>query len=184
MTEHLVFFLEEPSAEDFLRAFLPTIGLPMPQVHFVVFQGKQDLERRLVRRMRGWIRPNTHFVVMRDQDAGDCRAIKQGLQALCAEAGHPQATVRVACRELESFFVGDWEAVGRGYGLESLAKLAAKAKYQDPDHLHAPSVELARELPGYQKRDGARRISPHLRPERNRSNSFQVLYRSLKAIAH
>jgi len=179
MIEHLVFFLEEPSAEDFLKGLLPAI-LPIKITpHFIVFEGKQDLEKQLTRRMRGWLRPNSRFIVMRDQDSGDCAVIKNRLIALCAEAGKPEAIVRIACRELESFFVGDWQAIADAFGKPSLAAHDRTAKYRIPDELGSPSVEIKKIIPDYQKRDGARRITPHLRPERNRSNSFQVLYRTL-----
>ncbi|MDD2741132.1 MAG: DUF4276 family protein [Rhodocyclaceae bacterium] len=179
MIENLVFFLEEPSAADFLKGLLPAILPIRITPHFIVFEGKQDLEKQLIRRMRGWLRPNSRFIVMRDQDSGDCTIIKNRLIAFCSEAGKPEAVVRIACRELESFFVGDWQAIADAFGKPSLATHDKTAKYRIPDELGSPSVEIKRIIPDYQKRDGARRITPHLRPERNRSNSFQVLYRTL-----
>lgn len=179
MIQHLVFFLEEPSAEDFLRGILPKILPASIMPHFLVFEGKQDLEKQLVRRLRHWNRENSHFIIMRDQDSGDCREIKQRLLALCAEAGKPTTTVRIACRELESFFVGDWQAIASAFNKPNLAAHDRSAKYRNPDALGSPSQELKRTLPGYQKRDGARRIAPHLNPALNRSNSFQALYRTL-----
>lgn len=71
-----------------------------------VFKGKQDLEKQLVKRLRGWRSPDTKFVVMRDQDAADCHDVKARLVELCRQAGKPETLVRVACRELESFFFG------------------------------------------------------------------------------
>lgn len=183
MIEHLVFFLEEPSAEDFLAGLLPTIMPPEVELHFLVFEGKQDLEKQLVRRMKHWRRPNSRFIVMRDQDSGDGPMIKQRLRDLCAEAGRPDAIVRIACRELEAFFIGDWRAVAIAFGRPALATHERSAKFRTPDALGAPSNEMKRLIPSYQKRDGARRITPHLVPERNRSNSFQVLYRTLCQVA-
>lgn len=179
MIQHLVFFLEEPSAEDFLRGILPGMLPKEITTHFLVFEGKQDLEKQLVRRLRHWNRSNSRFIVMRDQDSGDCMEIKQRLQALCTEAGKPETTVRIACRELESFFAGDWQAIAAAFNKPALANHDRSAKYRDPDTLGSPSLEIKRLIPGYQKRDGARRIAPHLQPERNRSSSFQALYRTL-----
>jgi hypothetical protein len=181
--EHLVFFLEEPSAEDFLRGILPGLLPPGVSPHFLVFEGKQDLEKQLPRRMKGWLRPNSRFIVMRDQDSGDCMLIKQRLRSLCAQAGRADAIVRIACRELEAFFIGDWKAVAAAFNKPALHTHDRSAKYRNPDALGSPSQELRRLIPGYQKRDGARRIAPHLVPERNRSSSFQVLYRSLRSLA-
>lgn len=179
---HLVFLLEEPSAQDALQAWLPG-WLPSDVTpHFMVFQGKQDLEKRMVLRMRHWLQPESRFVVMRDQDSGDCKRVKAGLVARCVEAGQPDALVRVACRELESFFVGDWQAVALAFGKPALARLAGKAIYRNPDALGSPSRELARHLPGYQKRDGARRIAPLVDPARNASRSFHALRTAVQAL--
>ena len=181
--EHIVFFLEGPSEQDFLKAFLPS-HLPVHiNLHYQVFQGKRDMEKRLGLRMRGWRYANTCFVVLRDQDSGDCLAVKSGLKQICHLAGHPHAVVRIACRELETFFIGDWAAVALAFEMPALAKLSAKAMYRQPDLLGSPSGELKKHISLYQKRDGARRIAAHLDPERNKSHSFGVFMRSIQQIA-
>ncbi|MGK2900977.1 MAG: DUF4276 family protein [Burkholderiaceae bacterium] len=179
---HLVFLLEEPSAQDALQAWLPTWLPASVTPHFIVFQGKQDLEKRMVLRMRYWLQPNSRFVVLRDQDSGDCKVVKAALVRRCVEAGRPDALVRVACRELESFFVGDWHAVAAAFGKPALARLAGKAMYRNPDALGSPSRELAKHLSGYQKRDGARRIAPLIEPARNASRSFHALRTAVQAL--
>lgn len=183
MVESLVILLEEPSAKDFLQAILPKILPAHITPVFLVFEGKQDLEKQLVRKVKGWLRPNTVFLIMRDQDSGDCLVVKNRLLALCAEAGRPDAVVRIACRELESFFVGDWKAVAEAYDKPSLSHHDRTAKYRNPDNLGSPSQELKRVLPYYQKREGARRIAPYLDMDRNRSKSFGALMASLTKFA-
>ena len=180
---HWVFFLEEPSAEDFLRGYLTPLLPANVSLHFQVFEGKQDLEKRLELRLKHWRLPHSRFIVMRDQDSGDCMQIKANLKRLCQLAGHDDAIVRIACRELESFFVGDMEAVAHAFEKPGLAKHARSAKFRNPDALGSPAEALKKLLPGYGKRDGARRISPHMRPERNHSTSFKVLHRTLQALA-
>lgn len=182
MIENLVFFLEEPSAQDFLQAVLPRVLPTHVTPHFLVFEGKQDLERRLVLRMRRWLRPNSQFIVMRDQDSGNCAVIKARLRALCAQAGRPGAIVRIVCKELETFFVGDWSAVATGFQKPGLLANAKRAKYRVPDQLGSPSAEIRRLIPTYQKREGARTIAPHLDLANNTSNSFQVLMRSIQEL--
>lgn len=172
---HLVFLLEEPSAQDALSAWLPDWLPAGATPHFMVFQGKQDLEKRMVLRIRHWLQPDSRFVVLRDQDSGDCHTVKAALVARCAQAGRPDTVVRIACRELESFFVGDWVAVAQAFGKPTLARLARRASYREPDALGSPSHELARHLPGYQKRDGARRIARWVSAERNKSSSYHAL---------
>lgn len=83
---HIVFFLEEPSAREMLQGVLPNILPEHMTTQFIVFDGKRDLEKRLPRRLRAWRQPDTRFVVMRDQDNGDCRAIKDALMHKCHEA--------------------------------------------------------------------------------------------------
>lgn len=179
---HVVFLLEEPSAQDALVAWVPQWLPADVTVHYQVFQGKQDLEKRMVMRMKAWLLPDTRFVVVRDQDSGDCRAVKAGLKQRCEAAGRPDAVVRIACRELEAFFIGDWVAVAQAFDRTPLAKLAAKAAYRNPDALGSPSNELERHIPGYQKRDGARRIAPLVDAARNRSGSYQALRSAVMAL--
>lgn len=183
MVDCLVILLEEPSAKDFLLAILPTILPTHITPVFMVFEGKQDLEKQLIRKLKGWLRPNSAFLIMRDQDSGDCLVIENRLLALCSEAGKPDAVVRIACRELESFFVGDWHAVAQAYDKPSLSNHAKAAKYRNPDNLGSPSQELKRVIHYYQKREGARLIAPHLVSERNRSPSFKALIASLDKLA-
>lgn len=153
------------------------------QLHYQVFQGKQDMEKRLGLRIRGWQLANTCFVVLRDQDSGDGLAVKQGLKHICNLAGQPHAVVRIACKELETFFIGDWVAVASAFEMPALAKLGAKAMYRQPDLLGSPSSELKKHISMYQKRDGARRIAAHLDPARNKSHSFGIFMRSIQQIA-
>jgi hypothetical protein len=182
MTAHVVFFLEGPSEADFLKGFLPSVLPQHIQAHYQVFEGKQDLEKRLVLRMREWLLADSTFIVVRDQDSADCYTLKRDLLRLCHDAGRPDAIVRIACHELESFFLGDWEAVAQAFGKPALQGHQRKAKYRDPDRIGDPFTELARALPGYQKREGARRIAPCLHPQRNRSGSFQALFKTLTSL--
>lgn len=57
----LVFFLEEPSAEEMLKGMLPKILPDCVVPRFVVFEGKQDLDKQLERRMKLWKAPNSRF---------------------------------------------------------------------------------------------------------------------------
>ncbi len=180
--KHLVFLLEEPSAEEMLKGILPQI-LPNGIIaRYVVFEGKQDLDKRVERRVRGWRIPDTAFVVIRDKDSGDCHNIKQALAAKMANAGQPGALVRIACHELESFYLGDLAAVEAGLEIPGLSTHQHKAKYRQPDRIANPAEELIR-LTAYQKVSGSRAIAPHLSLDgSNRSNSFQVLVDGIKKI--
>lgn len=177
----IVFCLEEPSAREMLKGVLPRI-LPSDIVpRYMVFQGKQDLEKKLVMRLRGWLTPNTKFVIMRDQDAADCRDVKGKLVELCRTAGKADTLVRVACRELESFYLGDLAAIERGLDLTGLAQKQASKKFRNPDQLANPVQEIGRLTKNrYQKVAGSRAIGPNLKLTGNKSLSFCTLIAGIK----
>lgn len=170
----LVFCLEEPSARAMLQGVLPRLLDGDIEVKYIVFEGKQDLHKQLVKRLRHWQQPDTRFVVMRDQDSGDCNAIQAELTELCVRAGRADALVKIACRELESFYLGDLAAVEAGLSLKGLARQQANRKYRDPDALVNASEEMYKVTQGkYQKLLGSRSIGPHLRLDgSNASRSF------------
>ncbi|MCK5687809.1 DUF4276 family protein [Myxococcota bacterium] len=180
----LVIFLEEPSAREMLNGILPRLLPPDFSFECIVFAGKQDLEKRLPGKLRAWQRPDTYFVVVRDQDSGDCRVLKERLLKLCIEAGKPETLVRIACHELESFYLGDLLAVAQGIGPEHLAKEQDKAKYRNPDKLTNAKQELKKLVPDYQPLSGSRAIGPYLNLQKSHSVSFNALIRGLNKIVN
>ncbi len=177
----IVFFLEEPSAREMLKGILPEILPDNVTPKFIIFQGKQDLDKNLGLRLRGWLTPDTKFVVMRDQDAADCRDVKRKLVELCRSAGKMDTLVRVACRELESFYLGDLAAVEKGLDLTGLSKKQAAKKFRDPDQLINPVQEIGRLTKNrYEKIAGSRAIGPYLQLTGNKSRSFCVLIAGIK----
>ena len=110
----LVFLVEESSMADLLDDLLPRL-LPALRFQCIPHDGKQELERSIPRKLRAWREPGVRFVVARDQDSGDCRQIKARLAELCRNAGRTDALVRVVCRELEAWYIGDPEALARAF---------------------------------------------------------------------
>lgn len=183
MIARIVFFLEEPSAEAMLAGVMPKILPEDMQYQCVVFSGKGDLEKRLGRRLRAWQEPNVCFVVVRDQDSGDCRMIKQRLMEICRHSRRENVIVRIACRELESWYLADLAAVEAGLGISGLARSQGKRKFRDPDQLRSPSREMQILTAGrYQKVLGSRAIGPHLDVGNGRSNSFRVFIEGIRRI--
>lgn len=169
----VVFFLEEESAKAMLQGVLPRL-LPEDVVPRIIsFEGKSDLEKQLEGKLRGWRTPNTCFVVLRDKDGGDCVAARAKLQGLCAAAGKPDVLVRIACHELESWYIGDLDAVETGLAIPGIAAKQAKAKYRNPDTVANAAEEMKKLTDNqYQKVAGSRAIGLHLKLEGNRSHSF------------
>jgi len=171
---NLVFFLEEPSAQAMLEGLLPKVLPKNVHYHCVPFEGKQDLEKQLERKLRVWNTPDTFFIVLRDQDSGNCQIVKSKLLEITEKSGKSQNTlVRIACHELESWYLGDLQAVEQAIGPRSIAKRQGEAKYRNPDLLNNAAQELKKIAPNYQKVLGSRKIGVCLEPSRNQSISFQ-----------
>ena len=180
---NLAFFLEEPSAREMLKGLLPRLLPSQVGVYYVVFEGKQDLERNLTRKLLRWQRPDTVFLILQDQDSSDCRELKERLTRKCKAAGR-RATVRVVCRELESWYFGDLAAVEHGLRIDNLQRFGRNRQYREPDSIVSPSRELkkiTRDV--YQKLAGSRAIGAHLSLCSNTSHSFRVFVSAIRHLA-
>ena len=179
----LVFFLEEASASEMLKKLLPRLLGESLDFQCIHFEGKQDMEKQLKGKLRNWQAPDCYFVVMRDQDNANCLVVKQKLIDICSQAGKPEALVRIICRELESWYLGDLNAVELGLGITGLAQVQNKSKYRNPDALSNAKQEL-RHLTrnGYQPIDGSRKIGQHLSLENNRSTSFNTFVSGIRRL--
>lgn len=177
----LVFCLEELSAQRFLESLLVRINTENVPVRYLVFEGKQDLELQLARKMKGYRNPNAIFIVMRDQDASpDCAEIKQNLIDICLAVERDNAIVRIACRELEAFYWGDLSAVETALGLKGLTKLSRRSRFRNSDKIPNPSRELRKVTNGvYQKVSGSGEIGKYISITNIGSTSFRVLYQSI-----
>ena len=149
----------------------------------VPHEGKTDLERSIPRKLRAWPEPGVRFAVVRDNDGGDCRARKEALRALCEAGRRPDTLIRIACQELEAWYLGEPDALADAYDREALRGLPRKAKFRDSDAVPRPHAVIERLLPEFQKVSGARRMAQHLRRERNRSTSFQTFISGVGAVA-
>lgn len=165
-----------------LERLIPRV---FPALEFLCLshEGKQDLEKSIPRKLRAWREPGVRFVVLRDNDGGDCKALKQRLVDLCAEAGRSDTLVRIACQELEAWYLGEPEALAEAFGDDSLRALGNKAQFRDPDSILSPSRALNQLVPAFQKISGARKMGEHLSMERNTSQSFRRLVIGLKELS-
>ena len=170
--------------ESLLASLLPRFGLIVEPLVFA-FNGKADLEKKAPDRMRSWhdapgVEPR--FIVVRDNDGADCRAVKARIIERCRESRHP-FIVRLVMQELEAWFFGDLAAVAAAYGKPKLSALSGQERYRDPDRMVMPSRELARLLADGGKVDRAERIAPHMDIERNTSVSFRVFCEGVRKMA-
>ncbi|WP_419026295.1 DUF4276 family protein [Emergencia sp.] len=179
---NLIFLLEERSMKEVLDIILPKI-LP-GEVTFITIphNGKSDLEASIPKKLKSWNQPNTKFVIIRDQDSGDCVDVKQKLKELSSPYNR-DVLIRIACRELESWYFGDLEAVSAAYG-KDVAKLSQKSKYRVPDRIGNPKDELKKLIPKHQQIDGARKIAVHMDIARNTSESFKCFVSGVKRLCN
>jgi hypothetical protein len=183
----LVFLLEEDSAKAFLESLLPRILNKDIAIRLIPFEGKQDLEKQITKRIHGYANPNARFIVLRDQDSHpDCMQVKQNLIQKCIASGKTDKfLVRIACKELETFYLADLQAIESGMELHGLARHQRKAKFRSPDHLQSPSRELSHLTKGeYQKVSHSRLIGQFIDLENTRSNSFKHLVLGIKRLEY
>ena len=178
----LVLLLEEYSMKVLLDGLLPRL---FPGLSFlcVPHEGKQDLEKSIPRKLRAWREPGVQFVVVRDNDGADCKELKAKLVKLGATGDREDTVVRLACQELEAWYLGDQEALALAYQDESLRTLARKARFRDPDAVLQPADALADLVPAFQKVSGARAMAPRLSIDRSTSRSFHVFVEGIARIA-
>lgn len=187
MQGRIIFLLEEPSMKKLLEGFLPRL-FPgwIEHEHFlcVVHQGKSDLDKSIPRKLKAWQFPDDRFVIVRDNDNADCKALKSKLLAICTANGRSGSLVRLVCQELEGWYLGDLPALASAFNKPNLNISKNIKRFSAPDEWQKPSVEVARLIPEFQKSSGARLMGGHLGiGATNKSKSFQVFITGLQRIA-
>lgn len=178
----LVILTEEPSMKATLEHLLPKLGIELNAVTIIAHEGKSDLERSIPRKLKAWREPGARFLILRDNDRGDCTTVKQRLANLVAGAGKSTVTkVRVVCQELEAWFLADVDAL-QAAGYLGIGKTPAFAK-RNPDMISHPVHEMERLRAGYGKITGANEIAPHLDPDNDRSASFRNTVQAIRDLA-
>ena len=177
----LIFLLEEPSMQALLEGLLPRF---FPDVSFlcVPHAGKADLERSIRDTLRNWKTPGDRFVVVRDSDGADCVEVKRRIVQLCHDGRREDTLVRVVCQELESWYLGDPDAMAIAFGDNSLRSIRGKSRFRQPDSIAKPSHHVERLVGGYGKIQGARLMAQHLTRQGNRSHSFEVFINGVQRI--
>lgn len=167
--------------QNLLEGLLPRL-FPGLQFDCIAHEGKTDLERSIPRKLRAWREPGVRFVILRDNDSGDCIALKDRLSQLCREGGRDDALVRIVCQELEAWYLGDLEALAAGFPDANLRRISNRPRYRAPDSLVNPSNLLKQAVPGFRKVAGARAMAGQLTRYRNRSASFAAFLDGLEKL--
>lgn len=179
-------FTEEPSLKFVLETILPQILPENVFFHIYSHQEKQDLERALRTTLPSISKiPGARIIVTRDQDSSDCRELKQNLIEIIGLNCQCDFLVRIVCRELESWYLGDMQAIKSAYPRFNIDQHKNKAEFRNVDKLQSPNRELLKIIPEYSNRDylpkleTAEYISPFLNLKENKSESFNQMINAI-----
>lgn len=197
---HLEILVEEPSAEVALKNLIPKILGSHFSFNIIPHQGKKDLLQKLPSKLRAyskWIDKYTRIVVLVDLDKENCKSLKGKLNKIAEGSGlinktsigdftnNFQILNRIAIEELESWFLGDRNALIKTYP-KLKPKIFNKSKYKNPDSIKNAWEELERILQRYgyypqglEKILNARKISLNMDVENNFSKSFNCFKEGL-----
>ena len=178
----VVFLLEEYSMKALLEGLLPRL-FPGLVFQCVPHEGKGDLEKSIPRKLRAWQEPGVRFVVVRDNDRGDCMELKEHLRELCSDRPEEDCLIRIPCQELEAWYLGEPDALAEAFREDSLRRIGSKARFRKPDDIPYPARALAQLVPHYQKIGSARILANHLDRQRNRSPSFHAMMDGIERFA-
>lgn len=192
---HFEILLEEPSAEIVILEIVPKIVGHEATIKSHVFQGKQDLLKKLPARLRAYIsymKEDWVIVVLIDRDNEKCHDLKARLNQIADQAGlttrtkanssdRYQVLNRIAIEELEAWYFGDIPALRAAFPKVS-RNTGQQAGYRDPDNIAGGTSEALERLlkrhdyyrGGLAKKDAARKIAAHLSVDNNSSKSFAV----------
>ncbi len=180
----LVFMVEEMSMKVTLENIFKKMSFKkMCPPIIIPHEGKNDLKKSIPRKLIAWP-DNSHtqykFIIMQDQDNANCIIIKTELQNLCKNGKRSDSVIRIVCQNLESWLLGDLAAVEKVMSRNIRNKNSAK--YRNPDKLGNPTEEIEKLFNGsYAKVGHARKISAEMNLDINKSNSFKVFMKTLRA---
>jgi hypothetical protein len=89
--------------------------------------------------------------------------------------------VRIACKELENWYLGDVAAIESVYPETKASALANKSKFRNPDLLNGAD-EMAKMTKNFAKTYTAREIPRYLDVNNNKSSSFNHTINAIKML--
>ena len=112
------------------------------------------------------------MLILQDQDSVDCIALMQKIIKLiddnCQGLNY---LVRIACKELENWYLGDSKAVEKVHAKSKASKFIEKAKFRFPDRLNG-AEEMRHLSKDFGKVNSAREIAKIISIDENKSTSF------------
>lgn len=182
-------FTEESSLKTVLEILVPKI-IP-PEMYFRIYphQGKQDLERALRTTIPSISKiPGSRIIITRDQDNEDCKILKKNLEGVISNKIFCDYKIRIVCRELESWFLGDLLAVENAFNRFKHDQHINRSDLRDTDNIFKPSETLRQIIPEYSNLDNlpkletAQKIGIHLNIDKNTSKSFNQMIMAIRTL--
>ncbi len=186
----MIFFLvEDYSMRKFLEGILPRLGIDESFFEIKHHRGKEDLINNLNKIIPSLSKRAQQIIVLIDQDKQNCVKLKNKIKEKMAWCSC-EYKIRIACYELEAWFLGDMEAIAKCSPRFNARFFQGKKKYRDVDNIEKPSRVIEEIVPDWKERYAsklkfAKTIAPFVSLERqnleqaNRSHSFQVLLETL-----
>ncbi len=177
--------VEEPSMKNFLSGILPNILPQGYQLNYNCFirehQGKHDLNKSIPKKVKAYqnLSKPVKVIIVHDQDSANCKVLKSELQNLVSANSNVPSLIRIACRELESWYLGDMNALESVYPSFKANKYKNWAKFREPDTCNA-SDELRKLISTFQKGFASREIAKFIDLDNNTSESFNQFVSGLK----
>jgi hypothetical protein len=179
--QKLVFLLEEESMREVLEVILPKIIPQNILFQCIPHQGKSHLRKSIPHKLASWKEQGVQFVIVHDQDTADCYVVKNELFDLVPKAKRTDTLIRIACTELESWFLGDFGAIEKGFNINLTAK-KSKALFRNPDSIANAKQELRKIIPRYQPITGSQIIARYMDIAINKSGSFQAFVTGVRRL--
>lgn len=185
--KNFVCIVEGRSDKEMLECIIPRLtGISSDNIQCIYLSGKPSLKSKVEAKVTNYPVTNSVFLIVCDQDRDDCKELKQDLLSKIPPDRLHRTKVRIACHELESFYLGDLRAIGNVLNRPRLHTQQDKQRYRTPDERPKPSEDIE-ELVGkmnYRKVTFSREIAPHLRLDgSNRSKSFTNLTKAIMELA-
>ncbi len=178
----IVILAEEPSGRIVAEHLAQKLNL-IERTLCLEHQGKGDLDKSFPRKIGHWGAPQPpRFIVMRDNDGANCMDLKAKLLELVPPYAVARVKIRLVIQELESWYLGDLDAIGRAGLLSNNAVEAhkRKANFRNPDQLRGAKQFFKRLIGNGGQIALARTIAPHLSLTDNRSRSFHAFLDALR----
>ena len=182
-------FTEEPSAKNVFEILLPKLLPENTSFRIYPHQGKQDLEKALKHTVPSISKvPGSKILITRDQDSSNCIDVKKSMDAILALNCSCEYYIRIVCKELEAWFLGDLNAVRSAYPRFKPEQHQEKADFRNVDMITNPNLYLLRIIPEYLGRDSlpklevSESIAPFLNLDGNTSTSFNHTISAIKKL--